>query len=445
MHHSLTLEPRPTGCPVPLTAIQKWYWDVKLKGGTQRSALRLCAASLRLSGPLDTSRLEESIERVQHRHASLRTRVMKVDRSPTQIVDPPQRFHLQIEDLSPMTPKERENIARQLGSEFFTERIDLAREPMLAARLLKLSDLEHILIVGTDHMISDGTSCSILSHELLTVYRRIASSSLPDLKLQFPDFAVWQHTTNDAWLKDHAPYWRGRLSGAPQVLIPPDHGAKADSPNTSEWHYAPFGKKITQALHEIARRERAMIALVVLSLYLILISKWCEQSDLLVELISHGRYGHPELKHMIGPLAYPMHLRVEVGSNFSLRDVVQQVTAEFSSALRHDASRVLGTIVTGFPTQLYFNWLPADSATCPEDSAPDASDSVKIRPFPVAKDEPTVFSPFFKDTPSGLVTIVRYHRELYDKRTLERFGNELRWLAQQCALDPRMQLHNLRF
>src|SRR6202000_2033096 len=115
----------------------------------------------------------------------------------------------------------------RLAQQFADEPIDLSVGPVFEAALLRISVREHVLILLLDHIVSDAASWGILSKEIWTSYSQAAhgqSSLLPNLSVQFPDYAVWQQRTHGAWLRKHEAYWRGHLSGAPRIRMPRDEG-----------------------------------------------------------------------------------------------------------------------------------------------------------------------------------------------------------------------------
>lgn len=442
MLYPVPLEPRPPNSHVPLTAPQKAYWNVLSKQETRRNSFRNPAASLRFSGSLNIPCLEQSIHDVMTRHESLRTRIAHTDTQlePTQVIDPPRVFRLPIIDLSTSAYDEREETARRLAKQFLSEAIDLREGPVFDARLLKLSDRDHLLILLLDHIVSDATSYPILTNEIISFLRNDPEhtrKTFPDLKIQFPDYALWYHKTNEMWRREHLGYWHAKLSHFSRLLVPTDNPSHGRPPQTSDILYVPFGKRLTSELREIAQREHFLLPLVILSLYLVIMSNWCERKELLVNLLSHGRHGHLELRNMIGFIAHPVFLRVEITRTDSLRDIVARVTTELHSCLNHDASRVLVTDFTSeYPTEIFFNWLPTNwglSGTYPSaiSQTQGADNELGIRNFPIGKQVEVgwSFAPYFTDTPSGIIVVVYYGADLIFRSTVERFAANLRRLA----------------
>src|SRR5262249_7046876 len=140
----------------------------------------------------------------------------------SQMVAPPSRFSLPVEDFSGIPVGERDERARYRAQEEARRSFDLSRGPLLRVNLLRLSRDEHIVLVTMHHIVSDGWSEDVFERELTTLYEAYANqrpSPLDELMVQYGDYASWQHE----WLRGERlaaelSYWREQLGGAPCVL-----------------------------------------------------------------------------------------------------------------------------------------------------------------------------------------------------------------------------------
>jgi non-ribosomal peptide synthetase component F len=187
--------------------------------------------------------------------------------------------------------------------------------------------------------------------------------------------------------------------------------------------------------------------LILLALYIIVMSKWCERKELLVNFLSHGRYGHADLKEMIGCIAHPVLLRIGLESQQSLRDVLKLVTGEFHASLARDASHL--DAISDEITEVYFNWLPAGwgiSGTyelTASGSVEDGDGRMRITTFPVETPMFVKFAPAISDTPSGIVATLWYDKSLFLRSTVERFTHQLRQCVDILAANPNARLGSL--
>ncbi len=300
-----------------------------------------------------------------------------------------------------------------------------------------------------DHIVSDATSYPILTAEITAhlTNNSLSRGPAPELRVQFPDYAVWQNKTNDIWRKEHETYWSTKLAQLTRLAIPTDWPPNGSPQQRSNVVYTPFGKQLTAKLRDAARRERCLMPLIILSLYLVVMSIWCERNDMPVTLVSHGRHGHPEFRDMIGCIAHEVFLRVLITPNDSLRDLLARVTAEFSASLVHDASRVISPGgASGDTTELYFNWLPTDwgfSGAYPSAVNQAEDNRLVISRFPIETPIITKFKPSFTDTPSGIVAMVWYSDDLFLRSTVERFAAQLIRLAGAFVETPRAPIRSL--
>jgi hypothetical protein len=441
----LPLEPRPTGCPVPLTAFQLRYWG-QLAKQEEPLSVRMCAASVRISGPLNTCLLRGSIEAVMQRHESLRTRIVPVDGIPRQHIDAACDAHFEVIDLAKAPPINVDREAQRFALKFVEKKIDLSVGPLFEVKLLRLSRREHVLIVALDHIVSDAVSCVILSREMWTAYNQAVQGvpiSLPQVPIQFADYAVWQHRTYDAWLKKHQTYWKGRLTGAPRTNLPYDYALTEGKHATWAVQYFPIGRKLRAELCELARREQALLSLLVLTVYVAVLSRWCNQRDFVLTFVSHGRHRSPQLENMIGCLATILHFRMEINNEHSFLDLLKRVNQEFYFAYQHHDFDRVPDFIPECVDELQFNWIPTTWTERFAHENGQADGHVGIQPFPIQAGDagdaggwPAKLAPDFCDTGAGIVVTVWYRSDLFAPSTIERFGRSLRWFAETFTQRP---------
>ena len=181
-----------------------------------------------MRGALDAGALRRALDRIVARHEVLRTTFAVVEGEPEQRIQAVEqtRFELREEDL-----RERgetsEELARRMQEE--AERpFDLASGPLIRGQLLQVAEDEHVLVITMHHIVSDGWSRGIFLNELNTLYaayRQGQGGPLPELELQYADYAVWQRQLIEGErLQQQAEYWKGALAGAPALLeLPWDH------------------------------------------------------------------------------------------------------------------------------------------------------------------------------------------------------------------------------
>jgi len=431
------VQPRPPGIAVPLIALQRLLWDSLVRQGAPLNT-RVCAASARIQGPLDLSALERSVEFVRHRHESLRTRVITVDGSPIQHVDPPRDYHLEVVDLSTLCLDDALRIANGSAQEFLDQKLDISIGPMFASKVWKLRDGDHIFVAALDHMVSDGASYAILNKEIWTVYGQYAERKplqLPALPVQFPDFAVWQHRTSTDWKRRHEPYWKHHMSRVQCARYPWSTESRTASPMLEARHVA-MGHSMSVRLRTFADSEQVELYLLVLSIYAIVMARWCDRDDLIVRHIHHGRQRHPELKNMIGFIVNWITLRIRIDKH-SFQELLMQLKREVADALDHlDYNRV-PSLIPECQTELEFHWQHNYRTLRTKCRPESAKLQLTMKPFKLrAPNWCPRFWPVFFDTPSGIIVTIYFQPEAVAPSIVEKFGANLRLVANEYLERP---------
>jgi hypothetical protein len=464
------IAPRLPGCPIPLTSSQARIWNSSLEADGRRLSLRMCASAVRIVGSLSLELLEMSIESVIRRHEALRTRIVLRSGSPYQHIEPCPARVLSIVDLSDQLTRAGREVLR-LAQEFIDTPIDLAVGPLFEAKIWRLSDNEHVLILLIDHMVTDGISNGIVTREVWECYRQGVLGqpvSIPQAPVQFPDYAVWQAGTYLAWMEKHAEYWRQHLRGAGPTVIPADRNLSNKSVIELSEHI-PFGDELTVALRGAARRERALLSVFVLTAYAVVLSAWCRTEDLLMVFASHGRH-RPALRNTVGFVANTLHLRIQVKREQSFGELLVQVKREVASAFEHRDFERVQDLLPECATQVGFNWqsthskeaaldyhIPLECAyplsrSFEFDSSVEArktpeTNQLRLLPFrarsPGVKVGPIRFAPIIFDTPSSLHMIIGFDPNILTPITIEKFGRNLLSIAKEICLNPTHQIASL--
>jgi hypothetical protein len=213
-----TIPPTDKTKSVPLSFAQQrlWFLDQFEPG----SAVYNIPAAVRLTGLLDVTALEQSLNEIVQRHEALRTTFSAVQGEPMQVITPTLTLTLVVTDLQEFPEAEWEAEARRLATQEARRPFDLSQGPLLRATLLRLGERDHVLLLTMHHIVSDGWSMSILFRELSVLYEAFSTgrpSPLPELAIQYADFAVWQRQ----WLQGEV--LEEQLDAAPPLLeLPTD-------------------------------------------------------------------------------------------------------------------------------------------------------------------------------------------------------------------------------
>lgn len=369
----------------------------------------MCSAVCVISGSLNIGLLRSSVDAVVARHESLRTTILENDGRPLQRVRDPCIGETALQESTCLARdgSDLDDAARSFASSFTQQCVDPITGPLFKASVASISKNEHILVLAADHLISDGSSLSLIYDEVWTYYFSVIEGrqpSLPDLPIQYGDYAVWQQQTYEAWLCRHGAYWRQRLAGAPHIQLPVEGAAAgADMSDYVQTHYE-LGEEISEGLRGVAKRAKLPLPLVVLAVYILTASRWREQDDLVLTFVSNARY-RPQVRGMVGYLASQVYLRVQLRESATFLDLVRQVAREFYGALSHEAfDRVIDILPEWRSpgTQLHFNWLPA----FPMQRDVRSTRTLSVRSVPFLTTWPADFLPWFGEYDGGVHLIV---------------------------------------
>ena len=314
---------------VPLSYAQEamWFLD-QLAPGNPASTM---PAAFRLTGPLDVDALAGALGELVRRHEALRTTFPSTGGRPRQQITPPGPVALPVDDLSALGPAAAEAAARRLAGAEATAPFDLARGPLLRARLLRLGPEEHVLLLTVHHIVADGWSAVVLRRELSGRPGR----RLP-LPVQYTDYAVWQRRwlVGDV-LDAHLAYWQARLEGAPASLdlaggrprpaMPSGRGGMAR-------FSVPAG--VAARLRARGRARGATLHMTLLAAFTILLAREAGVDDVVVGTTTAGR-GRAELEDLVGLFVNTLVLRTDLSGDPTMDDVLDRVRGATLDAVEH--------------------------------------------------------------------------------------------------------------
>ena len=293
--------------------------------------------AMRLSGELDVSALQRSLNEVVQRHEVLRTTYAADEGTPVQIVHPPCPFFLEKVDLAGKNEEEvQEHIVEEARKPF-----DLARDLMFRAKLFQLGRAEHILFLNTHHIASDGVSAGILLKELGSLYEDYGigkDAELPPLPIQYIDFALWQRSTLvGSNIAADLEFWRKQLANAAPVLeLPYDQPRPAVQTFEGSRERRMFSLALLERLLAISRQEQATPFVVMMAAFQAFLFRYSRQPDILIGTPIAGRE-QPELSSIVGMFANTLVLRTVFAEDLSFRELVGRVRETAFAAYGHQA------------------------------------------------------------------------------------------------------------
>jgi amino acid adenylation domain-containing protein len=322
---------------LPLSFAQQRLWFLsQLK--TESAAYNIPLV-WRLTGALDAAALAQSFTEIVRRHETLRATFETVDGHAVQKINPARNFDLPILDLRGLPEDERRAETQRLVIGQTGEPFDLSRAPRLRATLLRLEQEIHVLVITIDHIACDGWSLGIFFHELSTLYAAFSTgrpSPLPELTLQYADFAHWQRQwLQGEVLETQLGYWKKQLAGAPPVLELPTSGARPPVQTFSgSIEQFPLSPDLSERLKALSQQSGTTLFAVFLAAFQLLLSRYCGQQDIVVGSPIANRL-HKEVEPLIGFFANTLILRTDLSGDPTFRELLNRVRPMIAGAFAH--------------------------------------------------------------------------------------------------------------
>jgi amino acid adenylation domain-containing protein len=331
---SLPIEPADRAQPLALSAAQQRLWFVQQLEGM--GAAYNIQDALRLNGPLERSALEAALEGVVARHEILRTTFHSVDGEPVQVIAPHGRFPMELSDVGAYAPSARQEAVQHLAAADARAPFDLGQGPLARARLVRLADQEHVLLLTLHHLVADGWSLGVLIRELATLYEARVDgrvSALAPLSLQYVDYAQWQRRQfGSATLQRQREYWSAQLAGAPALLeLPSDRPRPPKQSYVGESLPLTLSAESSAALKALARRHDVTLFMALYTGFVTLLARLSGQSDVVVGIPVACR-PRADLEPLIGFFVNNLAVRVRLDDDPPVSVLLQRVKESLLAA-----------------------------------------------------------------------------------------------------------------
>jgi amino acid adenylation domain-containing protein len=323
--------------PPPLSFAQQRLWFLAQIDGV--SEAYHIALNVRLKGELDKPALRRALDRLVARHEALRTTFVVVDGQAVQRIAPADLgFALEERDVA--GERDPEGSLQRLVAEEGVGAFDLQRGPLARGRLIRLANSEHALLLTLHHIVSDGWSTGVLNRELGALYAAFSggrTDPLPDLAIQYVDYAVWQRRwMSEAMRQEQADYWRRTLAGAPAVLnLPVDHIRLPKQDYAGSALPLEFGERVTAGLKALSLRRGTTLFMTLLAGWAVLLSRLSGQDDLVIGAAVANR-GRVEIEPLIGFFVNSLALRLDLSGRPSVGELLDRVKKRVLDAQQHE-------------------------------------------------------------------------------------------------------------
>ncbi|HYO16003.1 MAG TPA: amino acid adenylation domain-containing protein, partial [Thermoanaerobaculia bacterium] len=315
---------RRTGEPAPLSFAQERLWF--LGQFDPDSSFYNITTALNLAGRLDVRALARSLSEIRRRHTVLRTVFTATPAGPVQVAGGLPALGMPVVDLGGLPPPVADAEGRRLAREEGHGPFDLAAGPVLRTLLVRLAPEEHALVVTVHHIAADGWSTGLLSSELAALYGAFCEglpSPLPELPVQYADFALWQRERlSGAGLAEQIAWWREALAGAPSLIhLPTDRPRPAVQRFRGGQVSVLLPEDLSSELPALGRQHGATLFMTLLAAFQALLCRLSGQEEVLVGSPLAGR-SWPETEKLIGLFVNTLVLRGDLRGDPCLREIL---------------------------------------------------------------------------------------------------------------------------
>jgi surfactin family lipopeptide synthetase A len=442
-----TIPRRPPDQPIPATFAQEQIWlhaqlvpDLPLYNEP---------VTIHHHGPLDAAILERSFNEILRRHEAWSTCFEMVEGQLVQEVKPNLSISLPVTDLRNLPPDQRNAAALMIATQDARKPLDFGRAPLFRARLLRLDEEEYRLYLALSHIIFDGVAIyRVFLPELCTLYKAYAAgeeSPLPELPLQYPDFAFWQRQTiHPDRLSQHITYWKRQLTPELPVLdLPLDHPRPPVQTFRGSMYPFVLSGSLTAALKRLSGHEGVTLFQTLLAGLAALLCRYSGQDDIPIGSVTAGR-DRPELNALLGYFLNIVVLRADLSADPSFRELLKRSRNVALEALEHDC----------VPWGLLIQELtpPRDRSRNPffqvlfslEPPMPDVDSNWRLTQMDVDTGA-TKYDLYLEldERHEGVLARFHYSTDLFDPATIVRMANHWMKLLEAAASNPELRVSQL--
>ncbi|TBV02401.1 condensation domain-containing protein, partial [Stutzerimonas kirkiae] len=291
--------------------------------------------ALRFKGDLNIEALRSSFEALIARHESLRTTFRQEGEQAVQIIQPGIDLVLDQEGLEAAS----EALIQSKVEEEVSRPFDLEQGPLLRVKLLRLAKDDHVLVLTLHHIVSDGWSMPIMVDELVQLYEGYCTGqqvNLPELSIQYADYAIWQRSWMEAGEQERQlAYWKAQLGDEQPVLeLPIDRPRPAIQSQEGANFSIEFNDKLAQSLKQLVKRQGVSLFMLLLASFQTLLHRYSGQSDIRVGVPNANR-NRVETERLIGFFVNTQVLKAEFDLGTTFSGLLQQVQQAALEAQEH--------------------------------------------------------------------------------------------------------------
>jgi amino acid adenylation domain-containing protein len=406
--------------------------------------------AFRVKGHLDEEAVRAALDEIARRHEAMRTTFALVDGNPVQVVAPCGAVPFDIIDLRGHPDEIREGEAAAIVTAASRRPFNLEDGPLLRAGVLRLGAEDRVLYLIMDHIISDGWSVGVLVREMMALYESLRSgrqASLPELPIQYGDFAVWQREQfQGEVLEEQLAYWRRQLRGdQPLLELPINRPRPPVETHRGAQQRVLIGRALTEGLQALARSEEATIFIALTAALGTLLSRYSGQDDLTIGTTVANRRPE-ETEVLIGCFVNTLVLRIDLAGNPSFRDLLRRVQKVAWEAYANQDVPFERLVEELHPVRdlsqpaLFQSMLSLNNVPMPTFSLP----GLTLEPLEIDRGTALFDLLFLLEESQGEIGgVLQYNTDLFDGATISRLTGHFERLIASAIREPDLPVSRL--
>ncbi|MBD2360529.1 amino acid adenylation domain-containing protein [Anabaena minutissima FACHB-250] len=407
--------------------------------------------AVRLQGKLNIVALEQSLNEIVKRHEVLRTTFKNLKGQPVQAIAPSLHLTIPVINVIELPSLTQEQEVQKLISQEALCPFDLERDPLLRVRLLQLSQTEYVLLFTMHHIISDAWSMSPLVDELAALYSAFCTgeqlSPLPELSIQYADFAVWQQNwlQGEVWDSQLA-YWKQQLDNISILSLPTDKPRPAISSFRGASQSFTLPKDLTQALKSLSRSEGVTLFMTLLAAFQVLLHRYTGQDDICIGSPIANR-NRAEIENLIGFFVNTLVLRTDLSGNPTFAELLGRVREVTLGAYAHQ-DFPFEKLVEELQPKRHLNYNPLFQVAFQLQNTP--AQTLELPELTLStldyEDNQTAkfdLDLYLEETNEGLLGNLEYSSDLFEPTTIARMVENFQTLLASIVTNPEVAISEL--
>ena len=431
--------------PTSFAQQRLWFLD-RLLGA---SSLYNISWAIQLNGKLDVSALQQSLNEIVARHEVLRTYFIEQDGEPVQVIRASMPFTCALMDLSARSQENRDSEIQRILDAEANKAFDLKEAPLIRALLFKLSEQEHILLITIHHIVADGWSRDVFRQELASLYCAFSqgqSAALPELPIQYADYAVWQREwLQGEELERQLSYWKTQLADLTVLELPTDKPRPKQQSYQGAREAIQLSATLTRGLKTLSQQQNVTLFMTLLAAFQVLLHRYSGQDDIVVGTAIAGR-NRQEIENLIGFFVNTLALRTDLSGTPSFRQLLSRVREVCLGAYAHQ-DLPFEKLVAELQVQRDMSRHPLFQVMLV--LQPTALQDMQLPGLTISKltvsNETAKFdlSLSLVEHPDGLTGTIEYSTDLFNAETITRMAGHFQTLLEAIVEHPETAITEL--